>query len=231
MLSTSPLLHSPFPHWHSLFPPQKVQFMVASLGNGSTVSQKTCSLTPLSTRGDDSELCPWHCCCNVFGTLEFLFMWVFKWFWCPVMWRRHHLSFPRWRGHRDRDAGCDPVWLRPGSPGSGSLTETSYCFHREGSAKAVALGTVYLQWLFSEKRTSPRALTRGTLLGPQGHWNLLVWSRVSACYLAYVKWLLAQCSWTSCINTSCTWATAPGGSANLHRFYVSNNSFSSFWAL
>lgn len=119
----------------------------------------------------------------------------------------------------------------PGSPGSGSLTETSYCFHREGSAKAVALGTVYLQWLCSEKRTSPRALTRGTLLGPQGHWNLLVWSRVSACYLAYVKWLLAQCSWTSCINTSCTWATAPGGSANLHRFYVSNNSFSSFWAL
>lgn len=33
----------------------------------------------------------------------------------------------------------------PGSPGSGSLTETSYCFHREGSAKAVALGTVYLR--------------------------------------------------------------------------------------
>lgn len=112
MLSTSPLLHSPSPHWHSLFPPQKVQFMVASLGNGSTVSQKTCSLTPLSTRGDDSELCPWHCCYNVFGTLEFLFMWVFKWFWCPVMWCRDHLSFPRWRGHRDRDAGCDPVWLR-----------------------------------------------------------------------------------------------------------------------
>lgn len=158
MLSTSPLLHSPFPHWHSLFPPQKVQFMVASLGNGSTVSQKTCSLTPLSTRGDDSELCPWHCCYNVFGTLEFLN--DFGALWCDV----------------------EIISVSPGGGDTGremqAVTQSDYAPALPAqvlSQKLVIASTgkalprpwpwaVYLQWLCSEKRTSPRALTEGHCL-------------------------------------------------------------------
>lgn len=79
----------------------------------------------------------------------------------------------------------------PGSPGSGSLTETSYCFHAAATGKALQRPWPWAQFTCSgsalKNAPAQELLPEGNRLALKVTETWLVQFRVSAYYLAYVK--------------------------------------------